>query len=281
MEMNRTSHIQVLSEDTERTLLVDQTEFWKVIEKNPIGNLLAGARLKACSYIALLFLSSISAFGESDKEVVSELGKSVSAGIGKAVCAFPFWVISQDSVDRAKVPGKDSKGFPLSHKMGDPFMPVVRVDASYQDVDQGWAASAFDVEIGPLESVAGEWRHAHIWKDESEDTFDFDQIHFLYRTRPALWLEVDAALGLATFEGADTTTGPSAGLPIRFWPTRWVGAEFRPEWTAFGGGEFVGDYDASVLLRYKCISLRGGYRWLHGLTEASFSGPYVGISVRF
>ena len=35
------------SEDTEGSIPVEETEFWKEMEKNRVGNLLAGARLKA------------------------------------------------------------------------------------------------------------------------------------------------------------------------------------------------------------------------------------------
>ena len=37
----------VASEDTEASVPVEETEFWQQMEKNRIGNLLAGARLKA------------------------------------------------------------------------------------------------------------------------------------------------------------------------------------------------------------------------------------------
>jgi hypothetical protein len=81
--------------------------------------------------------------------------------------------------------------------------------------------------------------------------------------------------------GEESETGFSFAVPIRYWPTEWVGIEARGAWTTFDGIRLT-DIETALLVQFRGVNLRAGYRWLELEDDrGSLSGFRVGVGVRY
>jgi len=166
-----------------------------------------------------------------------------------------------------------------NREVGDPIFPLVRVDAGVQTVNSDITAYGYGLEVGQA-IIAGEFRHTHYRDRLFDDTLNFYQAHALYRMGAGPRVEMSLALGGMWLRGEqENSSALSAGLPVRYWPSRRVGVEVRP---MFGFFEFgtLNDIEGGLLFRYRNGSIRAGYRWVESGGE-KLSGPRIGFSLRF
>jgi hypothetical protein len=163
----------------------------------------------------------------------------------------------------------------MPREVGEALIPFLRTDVAYERVESNLHAWDYRVEAGygPLGVEFGQTRFT---EEAPQDTMDFYRIHGLYRMSFGSFFEVDAGLGALTIAGNNRETQFSCALPVRVNLMNWAGLEFRPAWT-----KGVDDYDASLLLGWRYVSLKAGYRWVSAARGAHLDGPHAGLAVRF
>jgi hypothetical protein len=162
---------------------------------------------------------------------------------------------------------------------GDPIFPMVRLDVGVQYISSDITAYGYGFEVGQA-IIAGEFRHTYYNDRLFDDTLHFYQAHALYRMGVGPRVETSLALGGMWLRGEENNASAvSMGLPIKYWPSRRLGVEFRPMFGFFEAGTLY-DLEAGFLLRYEYGALRLGYRWVESQGER-LSGPRIGISLRF
>jgi hypothetical protein len=164
------------------------------------------------------------------------------------------------------------------HLPGGALLPVVRLDLSYQAVESDVAALDVRGEIGyAMLGVA--IRNTHYWEKEPRNQLNVAQLHALARIPVADPLEFDIGLGSLFLAGDKTYSGFSFTTPLLYHPSEHFGVEFRPVWSNLEGST-IQDYDLAMLLGWRYVSLKAGYRWFLSNT-ASLNGPELGLVLRW
>lgn len=159
-------------------------------------------------------------------------------------------------------------------EVGDPLIPLVRVDAGYQAVEHGIDALDLRGEAG-YGPVAVQGRHTRYFEKGSSDTMSATQAHLLYRMSFGSKVECDLGLGAMVLDGVNTTSGFSFTFPVLVYPSPHYGVEFRPAWANLNGNS-VDDYDLALIVGSRSLKLKLGYRWF--LSEhQSLKGPQGGV----
>lgn len=164
---------------------------------------------------------------------------------------------------------------------GDPILTVFQVNGGYQSIDSGLHAWDYSLGAGHGLLAAG-FRHT-LYRDNrgTPENLDLMQGHLFYRMALHRRAEIALGFGAAWLKGDKSETGFSFASPLRIWPLTWLGLELRPAW-AFLNEKTLSDIEASVLLRYRRVSLQTGYRWMEAEdSRASLSGWRTGLSWRF
>lgn len=161
---------------------------------------------------------------------------------------------------------------------GAPDLPILRIDANFQNVQGDTRATDVRVETGygPLGLQA---RYTRFREDEPRDTLDLTYVHGLIRVSATPLFGLDLGLGSAWLSGRAHNNGFSATLPIAYRPHPRVELRFAPAWSSIED-RWIRDHDLSAAFVLPYASLRVGYRWL-GVNGATLKGPYAGISVHF
>ncbi|MBA4366380.1 MAG: hypothetical protein C0403_01935 [Desulfobacterium sp.] len=164
-----------------------------------------------------------------------------------------------------------------NRKLGQALIPIFRVDLCYQNVESDVEALDLRTEVG-YGPVSIQARTTHYIEDQPDDNIDIHQAHLLYRMSIGDVFEIDLGMGGMILEGDDNNSGISFTTPFLYHPKDYFGIEFRPSWSSIKGN-IIKDYDLDLLLGWRFISFRAGYRWLKSENE-SLSGPFVGLSLR-
>jgi hypothetical protein len=158
--------------------------------------------------------------------------------------------------------------------MGEALIPFARFDLSYQDVESDVDAWDYRLE-GGYGPVGLQCNLTHYSEETPEDDLDMLRFYGMYRMSFGTIVEVDLGLGALTIDGNGRDTRFSLTVPVRIYPTDWLGIEIRPAWA-----DNVTDCDIALLLTAPYVSLKAGYRWVSSPTE-SLNGPYAGLAVHF
>jgi len=170
-------------------------------------------------------------------------------------------------------------GVPVTpRKTGSPDLPLLRLDANYQNVQGDTRATDIRVETGygPLGLQA---RHTQFREDQPRDTLNLTYVHGLIRVSATPVFGLDLGLGAAWLDGRNTHDGFSATLPIAWRPHPRIEFRFAPAWSSIQD-RWIRDHDVSAAFVVPYGSLRIGYRWV-GVNDATLKGPYAGFSVHF
>lgn len=161
---------------------------------------------------------------------------------------------------------------------GAPDLPLLRLDANYQNVQGDTRATDVRIETGygPLGLQA---RHTRFREDEPRDTLNLTYLHGLIRVSATPVFGLDLGLGAAWLDGRNRQDGFSATLPVAWRPHPRVEFRFAPAWSSIQD-RWIRDHDISAALVVPYGSLRIGYRWV-GVNGAMLKGPYAGFSVHF
>jgi hypothetical protein len=157
---------------------------------------------------------------------------------------------------------------------GEPQIPFVRLDFSFQDVESDVYAYDYRVEggYGPL---GLQFDQTHYRETIPGDELNLIRLYGLYRMSFGSNVEMDLGFGALTIDGDDYDSRFSFTTPILIYPSDHVGIELRPAWAAN-----VSDYDVGLLATWRYSSIKVGYRWVKSPDE-SLNGPYVGLSVHY
>lgn len=213
---------------------------------------------------------------EVDDEPDSEDGL---AGLVVDVAGLFVLARGVESWQRVRPPAAGVEGTTVQpRRSGEALIPFVRVDAGYQAVESDVDAIDARLEVG-FGPFAVQGRGTHYREDDPDDELDLMQAHALYRMSFGSKVEVDLGVGAMVLSGDDTRHGISGTVPILIHPWEVVGLEFRPAWAGLGG-HTVGDYDLALVVGWRYLRLRSGYRWLSS-GPASLNGPTIGLSARW
>jgi len=195
---------------------------------------------------------------------------------------------SQNNAEGLDSPDSDyEKEKPLFfHNVGDQTLPYLRADYNWQYIDSDLYAQDIQLEVG-YKMLGFLGRHTVYSESNPNDQTSLDQYYAMLRfgqsniKRGPYGLEIALGLGGIVFKGNSEDTSGALTIPIKFYPTQWIGFEFRPAWY-FINEKTIGDYDLSASVGYRFVHLRGGYRWLYMQSEGShLNGPYLGLSISF
>jgi hypothetical protein len=162
---------------------------------------------------------------------------------------------------------------------GSTLTPFLRVDSSYQSLDNNLDAVDIRAEagFGPLGVAA-----RRTWFDERGRTtgeLQVSQLQFLYRMQFFGRLGVDVGGGPLVFDGVNRRETVSWTTPVQFRFNEHFTAEFIPMWATFEGAP-VRDYELAAVASWRNFGLKAGYRWME-TDDQSLEAPLVGLSVRW
>jgi hypothetical protein len=179
-----------------------------------------------------------------------------------------------------------SAWFP-EHPLGAPTVPYVRADYNWQYINSDLEAEDLRIEVG-YKLLAFHGRHT-LYTESPTDELTMNQYYGVLRlggsvtdaNLPNASWEAGIGLGVAQQMGEQEQSSGAITVPLKFYPTDWLGVEFRPAWYRWSE-KAIGDYDVSTSLGWRYIQIRGGYRWLWMQGEGHLlNGPYAGVSVSF
>lgn len=185
-----------------------------------------------------------------------------------------FGEIAKASWYRVASPAKCREmGMTMRH-IGDPTLPILRMEADYRYVSTDVRAIdlRFECGFGPL---GVQYNTTNYQEQYPTDSLTISQIYGLFRISPSPAWEVDLGFGSMILDGNKRTVKDSFTLPILYHPRNsHVGFEIRPAWASR-----LQDYDAAALFTTGSFSLKAGYRAVLSPHD-SLSGPYVGAAFR-
>lgn len=154
----------------------------------------------------------------------------------------------------------------LEHQSGAFTMPTIRADIHWSEIDADTDALNIRMEGGyRMFAASGQWTR---YIDHSDDfTLDLPQVYGMLRAggsspnRPRASFEAALGFGVASLRGDETNSGAALTIPLKYYPTDWMGLEFRPAWYR-PVEKVISDYDASVSFGSNYFQVRVGYRWL-------------------
>ncbi len=161
---------------------------------------------------------------------------------------------------------------------GDPLIPFVRLDGSYQYLDSDMDAWDYRIQ-GGYGPIALEYGNARYREKAPEDYMNVRRAAVLYRMSASHLLEIDIGLGAVELDGNSKHRAFCFSLPVLFYPKEYLGVEFRPYWARFNGSRF-NEYDVAACVTLYGLGLKAGYRWLV-TPDSSLHGPYTGLVFRF
>ncbi len=161
-------------------------------------------------------------------------------------------------------------------QLGDPLIPLVRIDYFEQRVDSSISAKDYRYELG-YGPFAIQMNKTKFTETLAKTQLNLTRMFGLYRMSFGSNVEIGMGFGKLVIEGKENNTQFLSTFPILLHLDNKLGVEFRP---AFTSG--INDYDLALLYDYNYVSLKVGYRWL--LTQdvfTSLSGPYTGLVLHF
>jgi|GEM_PF-1395706 len=161
---------------------------------------------------------------------------------------------------------------------GEPALPLVRFDLSYQDVESDVYAVDGRLELG-YGPFGLEYRQTRYEESSPDTDLDLIQIHGLYRMTFSKHVELDLGFGAMILDGEDRSSGFSFSCPLRVRFTDMWGVEGKAGWAIIHDNT-VSDYDLDVLFTLGYASIHAGYRWVDS-GNADLNGPYAGLSLHY
>ena len=161
-----------------------------------------------------------------------------------------------------------------AREIGDPLIPLARIDIAYQDLESDIEALDLRCELG-YGPFGAHFDYTQCRGDPASDELELMRAMGLWRMSLGSHLELDLGMGVLEVKGDQRRSEFLISLPILYHPFEHWGVEFRPAWT-----DRVDDYDIALLVNQNFVSLKLGYRWVESSSE-SLHGPYAGISLRF
>lgn len=226
---------------------------------------------------------------DSSNNEKSESCKLNDSGVGCVVLDAAFYIVSHivvfggkysfyrvdNSPDRM-FSSDDARDFDdISLRLaGEPLIPFVRLDLSYQRNDSRISAYDYRFEAG-YGAIALGYNQTRYKEHLPDDSLKLTRIYGLYRMSFGSRLEIDWGIGSLEVTGNERKSYLYITTPVLVHSSRRIGFEFRPSWAGN-----ISDYDISMLLKSKYAAIKLGYRKLSAGTE-SLKGPYVGLSVHY
>ncbi len=157
---------------------------------------------------------------------------------------------------------------------GQPLIPFVRLDLSYQNVESDVYATDVALEVG-----YGPWaawlQRTEYEEDNPDSNLKLSYVQALYRMSFGTAVEIDLGIGGSYLDGTGSSSGVGFSLPVKFYPWERLGFEFRPVWSNINGNQ-IEDYTLGIVGGWEYVSLKAGYRWVSTGPE-SLNGPSVGV----
>ncbi|MDI6774274.1 MAG: hypothetical protein QME60_02610 [Verrucomicrobiota bacterium] len=177
------------------------------------------------------------------------------------------------------IPQEREFGMPeLIRDAGDPVIPFIQFDVQFQDVESGVTAWDYRGEVG-LAFLGFSARRTFYRERDSDLDVDTIQYHGLYRMTFGEEFEINMGFGALEVKGEGERVGFSFALPMKLHLHEGIGLEYRPVWSTIDETRIY-DNDLAVVLGWRYMFLRAGYRWFWH-AEESLSGPPVGLSLRW
>lgn len=162
--------------------------------------------------------------------------------------------------------------------LGEPGLPILRFDTSYQDVESDVYAidNRLEVGYGPF---GCDYRITKYHESTPKTNLDITSVHGIYRMSFTRFVEVGLGLGNMTLEGINKHSGFSVLIPLHIQFSDIWSFQFRSSWSALRNND-VSDYDFGIMYTRGFGSIRVGYRSVSSGNE-QLKGPHIGFSAHF
>ncbi len=238
--------------------------------------------------------------GGEEEEFLEDRG--AADGVGDALSGFGHWFyeefilsiykLGKGSWDRAipKPQRADVDGegdYPYRRpdidrlhprELGDPELPFLRVEGAHMYENRDLFAVDGRIEVG-VGMLGGQYRATRFISRDPHDIYEIHQWHALLRLTFAEYLGLDLGVGMMTLAGEDRDRSGSVSAALLYHPWDWLGFEFRTAFASINENR-IEDYDLSLLLSWRTVSLRFGGRRING-EDGKLEGPYAGLSIQF
>ncbi len=165
-------------------------------------------------------------------------------------------------------------------------MPFIRVHGSYQNVETDIFAVDWRGELN-LIIIGLQGRFTTYYEDDPDDEMEVTQYHVFLNIPIKDIASIGFGIGGIAIQGNERNDGMSFSIPIHFKPADYIEMELISSWSTINkdaaeaiNNNDISDYDAAVLLGYKNVFLRMGYRWFKS-RNVSLNGFHIGISGGF
>ena len=202
----------------------------------------------------------------------------ITRGVGAGLLYGGYGSLARVAEVERMTPDGELIYLPPRRGIGDALLPFLALEGFSQPGHDGISATGGRLEAG-FGPLAGEMRFTRYSEEGFPATLDLIQIHGLYRMSFGSAVEVDLGFGTASLDGEAHHAGFSMTYPVKVYPVRNLGVEFRPSW-AWLGGSTLGDHSLTVAGTAGFVSLRAGYRWTHA-GSVNLDGPMLGATVHF
>ena len=203
-----------------------------------------------------------------DFATISRLFNSIFLAVILIIWVVPSYAARSDSKDQSVFEPRDR---------GQVALPIFRLDLDTQYVYKNINSLDYQLEFG-IGAFAASYRQSHFREDNNgeRDKLRIEQAFLLYRMRFARSFELDFGVGNYQLRSDNEVNDLAVTLPMRWYPVKNIGAEFRPTWN-FNG---VSDHQLLVIAGWEHFKFRAGYHWLE-MKSKNLNGPFVGISLHY
>lgn len=161
--------------------------------------------------------------------------------------------------------------------VAEPLIAILRSDTSFQIMNLELFAldQRFEIGYGPF-GAAG--RYSYYFETDSPSELHYWQAHLLYRMSILNLIEFSPGIGGFGMFGQYENDGLSLTAPIRLNIARTVSLEMLPVVNIYPSGATGADLDIALLLDFKHVKPRLGFRQLTSSGGNSLQGFYTGVS---
>jgi hypothetical protein len=162
---------------------------------------------------------------------------------------------------------------------GDPVLPDLRLDQSYQVVGNAAQGSSSRLQVG-YAMLGADFEFLHYWERHPTVNLDYGKAEILFRMSDRPSFRVDLAYGYRGESPDAHGLKPQAGFSLGAYSDSGLGLESDLRWTDLQGSTVLGDGRLRVVWRIDegHLALFGGYRALR-VASGKRDGPEGGLTL--
>lgn len=159
-----------------------------------------------------------------------------------------------------------------------PALPTFRLEGAWHKLNTDVQGYNLNATAGYL-SFGADVDFVHWFEETPKSTLKIISPHFLLRSSPTGFFQIDLAVGAKIIRGRRTHTGFEVGLPIYIHFNNYVSLDLK-SYTAFVEGTRIFDESFGITGKWRMVGVRAAYR-LVDIGGESLHGPQVGLVLQW